>query len=220
MDHEDRCSCPGLPIWLSEEPVAFSRVFVVVPDETGVKRVLDRLQQLHDEGANDSDFLFRRKTLEATSVVAFDQLRDVDGGRVRLENIPASYIKKFDRPEVSPEFIEEVRNVLTRARAVADQAAAGQLKSAQRTKDGYVADVAGWAHLVVYDSQSPLVSALLQLEEAWTNPGRGYYVKGIGGLGWKNEQALSLAEAAVEAAKSVFEEHFPSVSFGIHTRWD
>ena len=74
--------------------------------------------------------------------------------------------------------------------------------------------------LVVYDSQSPLVSALLRVGEAWTSPGTGYFVGGIGGLGWRNEQALSLAEAAVEAAKSVFEEHFPDVSFGMHTRWD
>ena len=220
VDHEDKYSCPGLPVWLSEEPTAFSRVFVVVPDETGIERVIERLQQLHDSGANDSAFLFHRKALEATSVVALDQLREVDGGRVRLENIPASYIKSFDRPEVSPEFIEEVRNVLTRARTVADRAAAELLKSTQRTKDGYVADVAGWAHLVVYDSQSPVVSALLQLGEVWPNPGTGYYVGGIGGLGWRNEQALSLAEAAVEAAKSVFEEHFPDVSFGIRTRWD
>ena len=220
VDHEDRCSCPGLPIWLAEEPISFSRAFVVVPDEAGIERVIDRLQQLHDAGANDADFLFSKKTLEATSVVALDQLKDVDAGRVRLENIPANHIRSFDRPAVSPEFVEEVRTVLTKARTAADRAAAEHLKSAQRTKDGYVADVAGWAHLIVYDSQSPVVSALLQLGEAWPNPGTGYYVNEIGGLGWKNEQALSLAEAAVEAAKSVFEQHFPDVSFGIHTRWD
>ena len=220
VDHEDRCSCPGLPIWLSEEPIAFSRVFIVVPDEKGMERVLDRLQQLHDTGANDSDFLFHKNTLEATSVVALDQVRNVEGGRLRLESIPASYIKSFDRPEVSPEFIEEIRNVLIEATAAADRAADEHLKSVQRTKDGYVADVAGWAHLVVYDSQSPIVSALLKLGEAWANPGTGYYVSGIGGLGWRNERALSVAEAAVGAAKLVLEAHFPDVSFGVHTRWD
>ena len=99
VDHEDKCSCPGLPIWLAEEPTAaFSRIFVVVPDETEVERVVNRLQQLHYAGANDADFLFRRKTLEATSVVALDKLRDIDASRVRLGNIPASYISALLGP--------------------------------------------------------------------------------------------------------------------------
>ena len=220
VDREDRCSCPGLPIWLADEPIAFSQAFVVVPDEAEVEHVIDRLQELHDAGANDADFLFSRSTLEATSVVALDQLRDINPGHIRLEDIPARHIRRFDRPAASPELVEKVRTVLTQAQAAADRAAAEHLASAQRAKDGHVADVAGWAHLVVYDSQSPVVSALLQLEEAWGNPGTGYYVSGIGGLGWRNEQALSVAEASVEAAKAVFEDYFPDLSLGVRTRMD
>ena len=41
-----------------------------MPDETEIERVVDRLQQLHDAGANDADFPFRKETLQATSVVA------------------------------------------------------------------------------------------------------------------------------------------------------
>ena len=65
-DHHDKYSCPGLPIWLADEPVKFSRVLVVVPDEKGLIRVIDRLQRLYDSGVNDADFLFRRETLQAT----------------------------------------------------------------------------------------------------------------------------------------------------------
>ena len=220
VDHEDRCLCPGLPIWLAEEPVAFSQTFIVVPDEPGSKRVIDRLQQLHDAGANDADFLFSRKILEATSVVALDQLSDLDADRIRLEDIPANHIRSFDRPPVTLECVEKVRTVLLQARAAADRAASEHLKSAQRTNEGHVADVAGWAHLVVHDSHSPVVSALLHLEEALASPGTGYYVRGIGGLGWRSDQALCLAEASVGAAKAVFEEHFPGLSLGVHTRWD
>ena len=220
VDHRDACSCPGLPIWLAEEPFAFSQVFVVVPDEAGTERVIDRLQQLHDVGANNAGFPVSRKTLEATSVVALDQLKDVDDGRLRLEDIPASHIRSFSHPAVSSGFVEEVRAVLTSAKAAADQAAAEHQKEARRTKDGHVADVAGWAHLVVYDSQSPVVSALLQLEAAWASPETGYFVRGIGGLGWRGDQALSLAEASAMAAKEVFEEHFPGLPLGVQTRWD
>ena len=84
----------------------------------------------------------------------------------------------------------------------------------------FVADVAGWAHLYVYGGQSPLVSALLQLGEVDSNPGSGYCFRNIGGLGWKEDQVLSLAEAAVQGAKTVLEKHFPDASFGVKTTWD
>lgn len=219
-DHEDRCSCPGLPIWLSDEPVAFSRVFVIVPNEEEIERVVDRLQELHDAGANDTDIPFRRSTLRATSVIALDQLRHLDERRVRLDDIPARYIKTFARPRVTREYIESVRNVLDKAIEAANQAAWESLQTALLINDEFVADVAGWAHLIIYDSQSPLVAALLELGEATAIPGTGYYIHGIGGLGWRHEQALSLAEAGVQAAKEVFQEHFPDVYFGMRTKWD
>ena len=217
VDHKDNCSCPGLPIWLSEEPFSFSRAFVVVPDAKEAELVLDRLKELHDAGANDFDHLFSKKALGATSVIALDQLdMDPDAAKakpLRLDDIPAVQIQRFTRPRVSPGFIKKVRRVLTEARSAADDAAQEHLKSASRTADGHVADVVGWAHLVVHGAQSPLVSALLQLKEGRSTPGIGYYIEGIGGLGWRNEQALSLAEAAVKAAMAVFEKHFPENSF-------
>ena len=225
VDHEDQGSCPGLPIWLSEEPLSFSRVFVVVPDSADAMRVLDRLKGLYDAGANEFDYPFSRTVLEATSVVALDKLEtDVSGGReckLRLEDIPTSNISRFARPKAPPRLVNKVRSVLAEAKTAADNAAAAHAELAPRVVGGDdVADVAGWAWLVVHDAQSPLVSALLHLGEADSIPGIGYRVRNIGGLGWKEEQALSLAEAAVTAARAVFEKHFPDTSFGIKTRWD
>ena len=230
VDHKDQCSCPGLPIWLSNEPISFSAVLIVVPKSTEINRVLNLLKELHDAGQNDYFHPFQRTTLNATRVVALDQLRtdtaDVEAKNLRLEDIPTSRLQDFKQPKASPELVEQVRAVLVEARKAADDAASEFLKTAPRTPDGrHIADVAGWAELVVYDSQSPVVSALQKLDKEsgdriHTIAGIGYLVPGVGGLGWKEEQALSIAEEAVHAAKSVFEKHFPDVSFGIWIRRD
>ena len=225
VDHEDRCRCPGLPIWLADEPISFRRVFIVVQTSTEVERVLDLLKELHDDGANNYDWPFYRATLENTSVVSLDSVGDnlteKHAKTLRLEDIPKSEIETFRQPKVTPEFVKEVGSVLSEARKAADDAAEAFMKTAARTKDGrHVADVAGWAHLVVYEAQSPLVSALLELNSVYAAPGEGYIFRDLGGLGWGSEQALSVAEAAVRAAQEVFEEHFLDNTFRIRTRWD
>ena len=224
-DHDDQMSCPGIPIWLSDEAISFSEVFIVVPESSDVEPVLNLLKELHDSGSNDYDNPFCRETLEATSVVALDQLEielpPEEFRNLRLEDIPTSSIQIFKQPKVSAEFVDEVRNVISEAQVAADDAASAYLNIAPRTKDGrFVADVAGWAHLVVCDSQSPLVSALIELDATYPIPGIGYLISDVGGLGWKGEQALSLAEKAVEGAKTVFERHFPDSEFYMRTRWD
>ena len=224
-DHEDKCSCPGLPIWLSDEPISFSRVLLVVPQSADVERVLDRLKELHDAGANDLDHLFSRKTLEATSVLALEEIEadiaDADIRRLRLEDVPVSCLQDFKRPKASPELIVRVRSVLAEAQRAADQAATAHFNTAPRAADGiHLADIAGWAHLYVYDAQSDLVSALLELREAYAVPAEGYIISSVGGLGWREHQELSLAEASVKGAKAVFERNFPNVTFGMRTRWD
>ena len=225
VDLQDQRSCPGLPIWLSEEPVSFSRAFIVVPSADEAERILDRLKELYDAGANDYDQLFSKITLENTFVISLDDLEsgltEAQMRHLRLEDIPSSRISIIRRPEASYDLVSQVRFVLAEAKKAADEAAAEYLKTARRTLDGrHLADVAGWADLMVYDSQTPLVSALLELKEADSVPGSGYVIKGIGGLGWGHEQALSIAEAHVHAAKRVFEKHFPGISFGVRTRWD
>ena len=146
VDHEDRCLCPGLPIWLIDEPISFRRTFVVVPTSTEMERVLDLLQELHDAGANDYAWPFCRSTLKRTSVVALDQLRerltDTQVKTLRLEDIPKSEIEIFRRPDVTPEFTRRVSSVLVEAQRAADDAATTFLETAPRNKDGHVTDVA------------------------------------------------------------------------------
>ncbi len=106
VDHEDRCSCPGLPVWLADEPHSFSRVLVIVQTEDEAERILDLLKQLHDLGANEFAVDFDRETMEHTSVISLEQLSDGlsdDALRtLRLEDIPTRQLRKFQSPLVNP----------------------------------------------------------------------------------------------------------------------
>ena len=224
VDHKDLCSCPGLPVWLDDEPIGFSRIFVMVQNSTEVERILDLLKELHDAGANDYDWPFSRSSLERTQVVALDQLRqrltDTQVKTLRFDDIPKSEIEIFEHPEVSEEYVKSVKSVLMEAQHAANTAAESYLETAPRDKHGHVTDVSGWAYLMVYDAQSPLVSALLKLDCVDAVPGKGYMFKDLGGLGWRGEQALSVAEVAINAAKKTFKKYFPDAALGIKTRWD
>ncbi len=225
VDLQDKCSCPGLPIWLSGEPVSFSQIFIVVPSTEESELVLARLKELHDAGGNDFDQPFSKLSLDNTLVISLDKLESTmtpeEMNLLRLDNVPSSRISQFRSPKASDSLVSQVRSVLDEAKKAGDEAASEHLESAPKTKDGrYVADVAGWAHLVVDDPQTHLVSALLKLNQVNVYAGIGYVIKEIGGLGWGNDQALSLAEAHARAAQQVFERHFPDVSFYVRTRWD
>ena len=224
VDHEDQCSCPGLPIWLAEEPISFQSTFIVVQTSSEVERVLNLLKELYDAGSNNYTYPFSKLTLRQTSVVALDRLNERSGDiqvqALRLDDIPKSETENFNQPEVSPEFTRKVNSVLEEARKAADVAAEAFLLTAQRTEDGHVADVVGSAHVMVRDAQSPLISALLELQCISSYPGVGHVVTGVRGFGWRGEQALSVAEAAAKAAKEVFEKHFPNNTFSIRTLWD
>ena len=222
-DHNDQCRCPGLPIWLSDEPVEITSAYVVVQSSQDARHILRRLQELYDAGGNDFDHPFNNETLKNTRVVCLDQLRsalaDDDINSLRLEDVPAATVRTFNRPPASAALVADVRSALAKARMAADEAAEEYLRSASRTSEGHVADIAGWAQLVVRESQSEFVSALLALNEAYPVPGEGYVIR-IGGLGWKQEQALGVAEAAVRGARRLLRARFPDIRFAITTGRD
>jgi len=74
-DHEDQYHCPGLPIWLSDEPVDITSVFIVVQSSGDASRILKLLQELYDAGGNDFDHQFNRVTLKKTMVVCLDEVQ-------------------------------------------------------------------------------------------------------------------------------------------------
>jgi hypothetical protein len=193
---------------------------IVVPTDGEMARVLDLLKELYDAGSHNFDYAYRKRTLLDTRVVSLEQLSTmasgVDLANLRLEDLPSHSIQAFEQPVASPELIEKVKLALRDAHAAAESA----VEKFMAASGGHVKDICGWADVVVYDSQSPIVSALLALNETHVTGGLGYRVSDFGRHGRRRDQALSVAEAAVDAALTVLRARFPQVGFGAKTTWD
>lgn len=88
----------------------------------------------------------------------------VDAADLRLEDLPSSSLKTFEQAEATPELIAEVKSALAEAHTAAKAAVDSFLLTARYVDGGkFVADVCGWADLVIDDSQSSVVSALVAM---------------------------------------------------------
>ena len=223
-DLYDACSSPGIPIWISDEPCVFSRAILVVDTTSEAEWMLDTLKELYDAGGNQFSIPFDKSALKNTEVISFEQLRDVvpdDGLRmIRLENIPRISIQKFVTPQATAEDVAKLTQVLSEARTAAVVAAEHKWQTAPRNAEGYIADSVGFAYLSVTDSQSTLMSALLELGEARSLGGMGYSIGDFGSIGPTRDQAMCLREAEVLAAKEVFEKHYPGIAFDMRSWMD
>lgn len=221
-DVKDQYSCPGLPIW-HDEQTAFSKVMIIVPKTSVAERMLDQLKELRDAKEHNFGHAYNVGLLERTFVVSLDQLTNSltkdDLKTIRLEDIPSKHLEAFAAPIASSELVESVRQALAEAHVIAEMAAENYLKVAKKTKDGFVADVCGFSNVVIYDSQSDIVDALLQLGEVSVIGGVGYKVSSFGRHG-AHTQALSVIEAATNAAAAHLNEKFPHVRFSTESRWD
>ena len=224
VDHHDSCQCPGVPVWLAEEPYSFTQVLVVVPTTEEAEAILDLLKELHEVCANGFDVPFEGLTLKGTAVISLEKVReDLPDNKMRtlrLEDIPRRYLQNFKSPRVGPADLDKLREVLSKAREAAARAEQLMWESTPKGPGGQIADVVGFASLSVHNAQSPLVSALLELGEAQPLGGTGYFIAGIPAGSTRLNQPLCLEEAAVRAAKEVFEKHYPENTFSVYSRWD
>jgi hypothetical protein len=221
-DVKDQYSCPGLPIWDAEQ-TAFSKVMIIVPKVSDAERILDQLKELRDARVHNFGHEYNARLLERTFVVSLDQLTNSfstdDLKTIRLEDIPTKHLEAFSAPIASSELVDSVRQALAEAHVIAEKAAADFFATVKKTPEGFVADVNGFSNVVIYDAQSDVVDALQKLGELSVIGGVGYKVSSFGQYG-AHSQALSVKEAATEAAAAHLNKKFPHVRFSPESRWD
>jgi hypothetical protein len=209
-DVRDKCSCPGLPIWLKNEPIQFSQAIVIVRESKEVQYVLDQIKELFDAGHHNYDYAYNREALSNTRVVALEDLAKAGKKRLlRLDDLPASKLDSFKRPLASAQLCSKVKAALKAANAAA--------KIAATEADDSLPDVCGFADVTVHDPQSRFVSALIKLDKIHVIGGIGYVIRDIP-MG--SSQSLRVKEAAAEAAMRALKQHFPQIGFSVRSRWD
>lgn len=217
VDHEDRYTCPGLPIWLDEQPATFSRVLVLVPTIKEADVTLDLLKQLHDTSSEIYDIRYDKAALANTMVLSLERVRQKlslhELNHLRFEDVPKMHLQRFEAPQVSEGPIARVETVHRKARQAAEQAGEWLPTGSERSEED---EAPGYAYLTLNSPRSDLVAALLQLDLLFSVPEDGYLVDGIGGFRWK----LGQARFEVEAARQVYEESFPECNFGTHEGLD
>jgi hypothetical protein len=121
-----------------------------------------------------------------------------------LTDLPSNSLKTFGQPEATPELIAEVKSALAEAHTAAEAAVESFLLTARYVEGGkFVADVCGWAD---------------PLGETTIIGGVGYRVSDFGMHGRRKDQALSVAEAGVEAAKQLWKSVFRTPDFACGRR--
>jgi hypothetical protein len=218
-DCEDKFGCPGLPVWLKNKFISFSKIIVIVPTSNEAERVLDKLKLMRDAKTDGYDNPYQQEPIIETRVLSLEEAvarsHSQPGKPLRIDDIPVRQLKEVVAPMPSQELLARVETAVKIAREAAEEGAKQWRESHGR------GDVFGFAYLMVDGSRTEVVEALLQLNEIneiACSDGLGYRMANIGGS--YETHLLGEAEAGVMAAKTYLERELPGTAFRMRTVWD
>jgi hypothetical protein len=217
-DPSNSCRCPGLPIWLAEEPISFTRSLIFVNEEREVTIVLDKIKELYDAGSSDYSDIYSKKALADARVFSVERLVSL-GELSRLDDLPSHRLSTFERPNPSAGDTEVLRRALAEASEAAALAARRYREEHPRSPNGHYIDSFGTASLMVDAPQSLLVEALISIGAVDAIGGVGYRIKGVFESHCRTGM-LTEQERAAEAALKVLEGHYPGITLFVKSWLD
>lgn len=217
-DSNYTCHVPGLPLFGKEEPIKFLELLILVNSKEERSRIINKLKELFDARISNHDYKYETDTLRNTYVISLEELESTlnpeEIKAVKIEELPLSNLKSFQLVAPSPSFVLRVKKILNKANAAAVKAY-NQYK--ERNKENH--SPCGWAWVEIYESQSELVQALIEIDRVNVYGGiEGYRINGL--LDGIRTQSLDAEKTAANAAKIVLEKEFPDLSFSVGTKWD
>jgi hypothetical protein len=217
-DPRNECSCPGLPIWLDDEPIKFSRSLIIVQNDEEVAIILDKIKELYDARCGNYSEAYDKRALSNIRVFSLEQLASLNEP-IRLDDLPWSSLNTFNKPKPSSEFIRRLEDALECASEAAALAAKEYRETHHHSARGHYQDVFGFAHLDVSAPQSEFTEALILLGVVDVIGGVGYRIHGVFEHHCRTHMLTEVEKAAM-AARDVLRKCYPDVSFCVSSHMD
>ena len=169
-DLENEFYFPGMPIYVENDRIKFSKIVVLVKSKEEVQQIIDQLQNLYHSKGTNYGREYHLDLIRKTYILALDDLKDItpDDTLVKIEDLPINTIPKIEKINVSKETLEKVRNVIIKASEICYD------KTEEYTKKYGDSYPCGRANIICWDSNSEITQALIDLEYAHTYAD-GYY---------------------------------------------
>jgi hypothetical protein len=216
-DLQNRCTVPGLPIWLADEPYQFLQVRLIAETNDDAHRVMEKLKQLFDAATHERGYRLNRATLANTGVISLEQIAHVMGekalGTIRIDDIRVEYCRGFRVPDVPAAFAQYVRETVAAASAAAREAAAAYRAELSRWPSGF-SPLGGRYVILINGAQSPFLQATLNDRLAHARGGYGYELHAALEQVCETDH-LQESSVAANAAKEVIEQRIPEARLWI-----
>ncbi len=211
---------PGLPIWLENDSLNFSKVILIVQTSEEADDLVDKLKEFYDSGSSFWGLDLCKSTLLNTHVLAVEEITPELASKniIRIDDIPLKEMRAINPPQVSKETKSLVGKAITKANKAAIKAAEKKKETAPKTEDGHIKDVFGFADIITFDAHTEITEALLQLDYAHSVAGLGYSIHAVK-KGVKTNGVLCVEEAAANAAVEVLTEILKQ-EFRVWVTWD
>lgn len=201
-DYHANSFTPGLELWLEQRECdprrenSFSEIIIMTETDHQVPIVANKLLSLYDSGRNEFGILFDKQRLRSTKVTSFSRVAR-EGVR-HIEELRFPLESRIREVFYSHEHIARAKEVYEISRLAAHEAV--RQITFREPEDNF--DFCGRAELVLRDSHSEFVQALVSEKIAKASAGDGYIIevndRSLVG------QSMYLSMMGCEAAGEVF----------------
>lgn len=223
-DSKDHLPTPGLPVWL-DEGSTFRHPIVLVKTKEEASRILRQIKNLFDSKelmlpivSASPHLSYDLEALKTTAVVALDEVLKVVASKgienIQVSDIPVEYLSNMVIPQPTLQTELRVRKALAHAKAAARQAAQLYRDIPHDDSDEYSHVPDGFANVTIYNPQSEVTQAFINIGATQGISGVGYFITEATSDGCETPDIIG-AQLVANAAMGVLKTEFPDEAFSV-----
>lgn len=164
---DEKLGVAGLPFLLCEDYADFfSEIIIIVSTDTEKTYVLKKLKYMYDSGGTNRGYRYNTELIKKVKVLSIESLSrlPLDPSKIRIEDIPFTYIHQMKEFIVKPEIMELVKKTWDEACDIARKASQDYFTNSLNNED---IGKSGFANVSTYEI-SEITQAFLNLGIAHT----------------------------------------------------